>query len=474
MVVTPVHPNLAPALRVRYTRARTGGSRMAGIFKAYDIRGTVPDQIDERVAELVGRAAATHLNARRMVVGRDMRESGVGLTKALIAGITSTGCDVVDVGVVSTPMQYFACGSLGGDGGVQVTASHNPAAYNGFKISGRGVVPVGGDSGLPEIEKMVRDGIAAPAGVTPGRVERGDITRPYGRHILGLLHMGERRLRVAVDCANGMGGLEVENVLRRLPIDLHVLYPEPDGSFPNHEANPLNARNMRDVQALVLREKCDLGIGFDGDADRACFCDEKGGLVGNDIVTALLARELVPREPGGAVVYDLRSSRVVPQTIAALGGKPLRERVGHAFMKRTLRNARGPYGGELSGHFYFRDLWYTDSAIYAAGLVLSQLSRSAKPFSEHLADLRKYPTTGEVNFEIEDKDGTIERISREFADARQDRLDGITVEYPSWWCNVRKSNTEPLLRLVMEADDAATFDAAKARLLGILGTPSHH
>jgi phosphomannomutase len=231
---------------------------------------------------------------------------------------------------------------------------------------------------------------------------------------------------------------------------------------------------MRDVQALVLREKCDIGIAFDGDADRACFCDEKAGLVGNDLMTAMIARELVPREAGASVVYDLRSSRVVPQTIRALGGNPIRERVGHAFMKRTLRKAGGPFGGELSGHFYFRDLWYTDSGVYAAGLVLTQLSRGAASFSDHLRELRKYPTTGEVNFEVEDKDGQIEKIAATFADARQDRLDGITVEYPTWWCNVRKSNTEPLLRLVMEADDRATFETAQAKLLDILGTPSEH
>ncbi len=447
---------------------------MAGIFKAYDIRGTVPDQIDERTAELIGRAVATHLKARRLVVGRDMRASGVGLSRALIAGIRSTGCAVTDVGVVSTPMQYFACGHLGGDGGVQVTASHNPAAYNGFKISGPGVVPVGGDSGLVEIEAMVRGGISASAGVAPGALDTADISAAYTEKLVGMVKFGARRLKVAVDCGNGMGGFEVARVLRHLPIDIVGLYLEPDGTFPNHEANPLNPKNMRDLQALVLREKCDLGIAFDGDADRACFCDEKGGLIGNDIVTALLARELVAREPGASVVYDLRSSRVVPETIRALGGNPIRERVGHAFMKRTLRKAGGPYGGELSGHFYFRDLWYTDSGVYAAGLVMAQLSRSDRAFSDHLTDLRKYPTTGEVNFEIVDKDGKIEEIARAFPDARQDRLDGITIEYPTWWCNVRKSNTEPLLRLVMEANDAASFGAAKSTLMGMLGTPSDH
>jgi phosphomannomutase len=386
----------------------------------------------------------------------------------------ATGCDVVDVGVVSTPMQYFACGHVGGDGGVQVTASHNPAQYNGFKISGPGVVPVGSNSGLAEIEQMARAGVAAPAGVKPGRVESRDVSAAYGAKIRSMLRLGSRRLKVGVDCANGMGGLEVQHVLSGLPIDMITLYPEPDGSFPNHEANPLNPANMRDLIALVKREKCDIGIAFDGDADRACFCDENGDIVGNDIVTALLANDLVKPEPGAHVVYDLRSSRVVPQTIQALGGNPVRERVGHAFMKATLRRHAGPYGGELSGHFYFRDLWYTDSGVYAAGLVLGQLSRSNEPFSKMLAPLRRFPTTGETNFEVADKDALIENIAATFKDARQDRLDGITVEYPTWWCNVRKSNTEPLLRLVMEADDAATFAKVKAQLLGILGTPVAH
>jgi len=443
---------------------------MAGIFKAYDIRGTVPDQLDEVTAERIGHAVAAHLGAKRLVVGRDMRESGVGLSRALMRGINATGCDVVDIGVVSTPMQYFAVGSLGTDGGVMVTASHNPAAYNGFKISAKDVVPVGGDSGLADIEAMVRGGLPA-AGAAPGGVTTREVKGEYADRITSLLRFGGRRLKVAVDCGNGMGGLEVEHVMRRLPVDIVGLYLEPDGSFPNHEANPLNPANMRDVQAAVLREGCDLGIGFDGDADRACFCDEKGELIGNDLVTALLAPELVPQEPGCAVLYDLRSSRVVPQTVRALGGNPVRERVGHAFMKATLRRHRGPYGGELSGHFYYRDLWYTDSAILTAGLVMARLSRGTERLSDVAAPLRRYPTTGEVNFHVEDKDGKIEEVAAAFPDARQDRLDGITIEYDAWWCNVRKSNTEPLLRLVLEADDQATLETARAKLMALLGTP---
>ncbi len=449
---------------------------MAGIFKAYDIRGTVPDQIDEAIAERIGRAIALHLGAKHMAVGRDMRASGVGLTAALERGIMSTGCNVTNIGVVSTPMQYFAVGSLETDGGVMVTASHNPAAYNGFKISAKGCVPVGGGSGLPAIEQMVMDmgmeEVQAPEGVTPGTRAETSISEAYTARILELIGSIDRPLKVAVDCGNGMGGVEVDHVLTRLPIDMIGLYLEPDGTFPNHEANPLNPANMADVCRTVVEQGCDIGIAFDGDADRACFCDETGRIIPNDLVTAMLAGVLLPKEPGGAVVYDLRSSRVVPETIKACGGNPVRERVGHAFMKATLRSHEGPYGGELSGHFYFRDLWYTDSGALAAGLVMRLLAAQEGPLSGLVDHLRRYPNSGEVNFEVEDKDGTIERVAAAFPDARQDRLDGITIEYDEWWCNVRKSNTEPLLRLTLEANDQETFDRAYASVVEFLGTPA--
>lgn len=447
---------------------------MAGIFKAYDIRGTVPDQLDEERIEVIGRAIALHLQARTLVVGRDMRDSGVGLSQALIRGITATGCHVRDIGVVSTPMQYFAVGNLQTDGGVMVTASHNPAGYNGMKISARDVVPVGGGSGLEQIEHLFLGGAPVPLDVEPGEVLNIDVRPAYAERLLELVEPGPRRLKIGIDCGNGMGGLEVEHVLSRLPFDLEAIYVEPDGTFPNHEANPLNPANMRDLQALVVERGCDFGIAFDGDGDRACFCDEQGRIVGNDLVTAVLARELLPKHPGAGVLYDLRSSHVVPETITQLGGRPIRERVGHAFMKATLRREEALFGGELSGHFYFRDLWCTDSGVLAAALVACLASRTDGPFSALVDDLRRYHNTGEVNFEVQDKDGMIERIAETFSDARQDRLDGITVEYPEWWCNVRKSNTEPLLRLTLEAQDAATFETAKSRVLALLGTPVDH
>jgi phosphomannomutase len=447
---------------------------MGGVFHAYDVRGVWGRGIDEALCERIGRALALHLRCRTVCVGNDMRPSAIPAKAALVRGLVAHGCSVAEIGLASTPMQYFASGDGGFDAGVQVTASHNPGEYIGFKISGPGVTPVGGDSGLPEIERLATgtDPLAPPAGTRPGSSAPRDVREAYSRHALAFRKPGPRRPRVVVDCANGMGSLEVDLVLSRLGLDLEVLYPELDGTFPNHEANPLRPENLRDLQAAVLRSGADCGIAFDGDADRARFVDEKGGVVGNDHATALLAEEILPGEPpGAAVLYDLRSSRVVPETVAALGGRPIRERVGHAFMKARLRREKGPFGGEYSGHFYFRDNWCADSAVIACVLVLNRLSRDPRPFSEILAPLRRYPQTGEVNFEVEDKDGRIREIARIFADAKVDFLDGVTVEYPDWWFNVRKSNTEPLLRLCLEGTTPEAFERGRARVMPLLGTP---
>jgi phosphomannomutase len=303
-------------------------------------------------------------------------------------------------------------------------------------------------------------------------VTEWDAREAYSRHVLAYWKPAKRRPRVVVDCANGMGSLEVDLVLARMGLEVEVLYPELDGSFPNHEANPLRPENLVDLQAAVKEHRADIGIAFDGDADRARFVDEKGGVVGNDLATALLAEEILPGEPpGAAVVYDLRSSRVVPETVKALGGRPVRERVGHAFMKARLRGEKGPFGGEYSGHFYFRDNWCADSAVIACVLVLNRLSRDPRPFSEILAPLRRYRQTGEVNFEVQDKDARIREIAAAFPDAKVDLLDGVTVDYPDWWFNVRKSNTEPLLRLCLEGVTEDAFEKGRARVMPMLGTP---
>jgi phosphomannomutase len=447
---------------------------MAGVFHAYDVRGVWGREIDEALSERIGRAVAAHLGCRRACVGNDMRESAGPAKAALIRGLTAMGCSVEEIGLASTPMQYFACGNYTFDAGVQVTASHNPAEYIGFKVSGPGVVPVGGDSGLADIERLAtaKRPPEPPPGTKPGTVKSRDIRADYAAHVARFWRPGKRRLKVVVDCANGMGSLEVDLGLSRLGLDLSVLYPELDGTFPNHEANPLRHENLRDLQKAVTAAKADVGIAFDGDADRACFVDEKGGVVGNDLTTALLAEEILPGEPrGSAVVYDLRSSRVVPETIAALGGTPVRERVGHSYMKARLRREKGPFGGEYSGHFYFRDNWYADSGVLAAVHVLNRLSRETRSFSEILAPLRRYRQTGETNFEVKDKDGKIREIAAAFKDGEVDFLDGVSVHYPDWWFNVRKSNTEPLLRLCLEGVTQEAFEKGRARVMPFLGKP---
>jgi len=447
---------------------------MGGVFHAYDVRGVWGREIDEALAERIGRAVAAHLRPGRVCVGNDMRASAGPARDALVRGLTAMGCDVEEVGLASTPMQYFACGHGGFDAGVQVTASHNPAEYIGFKISGKGVLPVGGDSGLPEIERLATAAEApAPAkGTRPGRVVRREVGEEYGRHVLSFWRPGPRKPRVVVDCANGMGSLEVRHALSRLGLEMEVLYPDLDGTFPNHEANPLRHENLRDLQRAVVAGKADLGVAFDGDADRAAFVDEKGGVATSDLVTALLAEEILPREPrGAAVVYDLRSSRVVAETVRGLGGRPVREKVGHAFMKARLRKENGPFGGEYSGHFYFRDNWHADSGAIAAVEVLNRLSRDPRPFSEILAPLRRYFHTGEVNFEVADKEAKIREITVAFQDGGIDLLDGVTVNYPDWWFNVRESNTEPLLRLNLEGTTKDAFERGRARVMPFLGTP---
>ncbi|MCK6480779.1 MAG: phosphomannomutase/phosphoglucomutase [Planctomycetaceae bacterium] len=447
---------------------------MTGVFHAYDVRGIWGDGIDARLSERIGRAVALHLRPATACVGHDMRPSALPAKDALIRGLRAHGVAVTEIGLASTPMQYFATGHGNFDAGVQVTASHNPSQYIGFKISRKDVVPVGGDSGLKDIERLVlsEDPLDPPPGTAPGALTSRDIRKDYAAHVARFHRPGKRRLKVVADCANGMGSLEVDLGLSRLGHDLTVLFPELDGTFPNHEANPLRHENLRDLQEAVLARGADCGVAFDGDADRACFVDEKGQVVTNDLLTALIAGEVLPDEPAGsAVVYDLRSSRVVPETVTALGGRPIRERVGHAFMKARLRKEKGAFGGEYSGHFYFRDNWHADSGVIASTLVLNRLSREAVPFSGILAPLRRYRQTGEINFEVHDKDGKIREIADAFRDGEVDFVDGVTVNYPDWWFNVRKSNTEPLLRLNLEGLTPAAFEAGKARVMPFLGTP---
>lgn len=439
-----------------------------GIFKAYDIRGLYGTEITLELAERIGRAYAEFLKPGKVAVGRDMRSHGPAVTEALVSGLVRGGVTVHLIGESSTPMSYFAIGHYGLDGGIQVTASHNPAVYTGFKMSREEAIPISGDTGLDEIRRLV-EGAPLPDAPVAGGVHELDIREDYTAHVLA--QAGEiGPLTIAVDAANGMGGLEVEWVFPHLPVKLVPLYLERDGNFPNHEPNPLRKENLADLIACVRETGADLGVGFDGDCDRACFVDEQGEVVTNDLTTALLATEVLSREKG-PVVYDLRSSRALPETIAAHGGVPIRERVGHSFLKATMRREKCVFGGEFSGHYYFRENFNADSAIIAVVKLLTVLSADDRPFSELLAPLRRYRMTGETNFEVFDKDAKIEELAKAFADGEVDFVDGVTVQYDDWWFNVRKSNTEPLLRLNLEGMTEQAFEDGQRRVMEYLGEP---
>lgn len=439
------------------------------IFKAYDIRGLYPEELDEALMKRIGNAVAQFIDADRLVVSRDMRESGVSLSEVFIDGATDAGVDCVDAGLLSTPGNYFAIANYDFPGGVQITASHNPKEYNGLKVSRENAIPVGLETGLADIEKMATGGVYKRA-TAKGRVTRIEVLPDLKKHILSFA--GEiKPLKVVIDASNGMAGLVLPPVLDELPIETERLYFELDGSFPNHEANPLKEGVLKDLQKAVTESGADLGVCFDGDADRCAFVDEKGRIIPSDLVTALIARDYLEKEPGALILYDVRSSRAVREEIEAAGGRAIPERVGHAFMKATLRDKKGLFAGELSGHYYFRDNFYCDSASIGFVRMLTVLSKADKPLSELIEPLRRYSNTGEVNFRVEDKDARIREIAARFSDADISRLDGITVEYADWWFNVRKSNTEPLLRLVLEAATDAMRDEGFERVSEILGEP---
>ena len=450
---------------------------MGGIFKAYDVRGLYPEELNEGLARKIGRSFQFVLDdedralGNSLVVSRDMRSHSEPIARELIAGLTEAGFDVVDIGLATTPMNYFAVGSLGTAGGIQVTASHNPARYNGLKFSRRGARPVSGDHGIPLMEKKVAAG-DLPLAETPGQVSTAEVFDDYQAHVLRFLQRpeGARRLKVVVDAANGMGCI-YKPILETLGIELIPLYFELDGTFPNHEANPLKLENLRDLAATVLAEGADLGVSFDGDADRSAFVDEKGQPVGSDLTTALIGGELLARDPGKHVLYDLRSSRAVAEYIREAGGIPVRERVGHSFMKATLRQKEGVFGGELAGHYYFRDAFYADNAILAVVEILNLLWHSGKAMSEVVAPLLRYSKTPEINFQVEDKQGKMDALAERYSDAEIDYLDGITIQYPDWWCNVRPSNTEPYLRLVLEASTPEEMERRRDEIIAQLGQP---
>lgn len=450
------------------------------IFKAYDIRGLYPQELDLETARKIGHAFTRLLGAKRLLVGQDMRTHSPEVADAVIDGMLDAGAEVLDIGLASTPMVYFAIGSHQVDGGLVVTASHNPGEYNGMKLCGKGATPISRANGIADIERMCAEPYPGPVGKR-GERKQLDLLAAYADHVASFCTM-DRPVRIAIDAANGMAGYTLPAILERLPlVDAKTMLMEPDGTFPAHEANPIKEENLDPVRLLVKKSVAQLGVGFDGDADRCCFVDENGVTVSADLMTALLARQFLKKSPGSPIVYDLRSSWVVKEEIERAGGVAIRDRVGHSFIKATMREKGAVFTGELSGHFYFGDNFTTDSGVLAMVSALNLLGSKAaggQTLSQLTKDLRRYHATGEVNFEVADKDAAIAELKSRYADGRQDELDGITVEYGDlaqddwWWFNVRASNTEPFLRLNLEARTAQLRDERRDELIAILGAPA--
>ena len=452
---------------------------LAAIIKAYDVRGVYPDQLDAELAERVGAAFARVVGASRaaggpgaVVVARDMRPSGPELVAAFSAGVTGQGVDVIDIGLASTDQLYFAAGSLGLPGAM-FTASHNPAQYNGIKLCRAGATPVGQESGLAEIRDMVEAPIAA-SGDPAGQVSHRDLLGEYAAFLHGLVDLaGIRPLRVVVDAGNGMAGLTAPVVLDVPGLTVVPLYFELDGTFPNHEANPIEPENLRDLQRAVVAEGADLGLAFDGDADRCFLVDQAGALVSPSALTGLIAVRELERHPGAPIIHNLITSAAVPEVIREHGGVPVRTRVGHSFIKARMAETGAVFGGEHSGHFYFTDFWRADSGMLAALHTISALGHTpaGTTLSSLLAPYERYVASGEINSVVTDQAEATARVRRAFESepgVSFDDLDGMTVTGPDWWFNVRPSNTEPLLRLNAEAPDAAAMHALRDRVLALI------
>ena len=448
----------------------TSPDSLAAVFKAYDVRGIVPDQIDEELARATGRAFVQVVGAATVVVGHDMRPSSPGMARAFAEGASSAGADVTLIGLASTDQLYFASGHRGVPGAM-FTASHNPAQYNGIKMCRANAVPLGMDTGLADVRDLVAAGEPSVA-AEPGTVDECDLLDAYARHLLSLAPVTGRRLKVVVDAGNGMAGHTAPAVLGGLDLDVVPLYYELDGTFPNHEANPIEPANLVDLQAAVLAEGADIGLAFDGDADRCFVVDETGGLVSPSVLTGLIASRELARHPGSTVIHNLITSRAVPELVTELGGTPVRTRVGHSFIKATMAETDAVFGGEHSGHFYFRDFWRADSGMLAALHVLAALATTDRPLSGLLAEFSRYVDTGEINSTVADAPAKMTEVGDTFSGqdgVAVDDLDGLTVELADGaWFNLRASNTEPLLRLNVEAPDRERMIELRDQVLGMV------
>jgi len=452
---------------VKKTNAPTT-SVASGIFKSYDIRGTVPNQLNPDVARLIGRAFVAEIKGEAVAVGRDMRVHSDDLAEGLIAGLMDSGCRVVDLGRVSTDALYFAVGHLEMDGGIMITASHNPPEYNGFKLCRSQAEPLSGADGIDRMKMAIE--------MDDYNLDRGDGTRSLANvlpdfidHVLSFIDPKRLKpFKVVVDAGNGMAGAVLPAVFNRLPVKLIPMYFELDGTFPNHLANPIEPENIADLQKRVLAEKADFGVAFDGDADRMFLIDENGKPLGGDIVTLLVAKNLLAKNPGATILYNLICSKAVPEMIERQGGRAVRTPVGHALIKPLMKREGAIFGGEHSGHFYFQKNWYADSGLIAMLMAMEVLAEADQPLSALVASVDPYFRSGEINTKVKNISMTLEKIVEAFPDALPDRTDGITTSYDDWWFNVRPSNTEPLLRLNVEAHSADLLEEKTAELLAVI------
>jgi len=445
------------------------------IFKAYDVRGLYPSEVNEDAARLIGRGFVAFLGAKRIAVTRDMRLSSPSVASAFIDGAREQGAEVVDYGMCATDMMYFAVARDGHDGGAQITASHNPQAYNGIKLVRREAFPLSGDAGIGDIRDMIASNAIPPAAAAPGAVSRRDVLDDYVKHVMSFIDVSIiKPFNVVLDAGNGMAGMIAPRLFEQLPCRTTELCFEVDGTFPNHEANPLIEENRRDIVERVVRDKADIGIAWDGDADRCFFIDGRGEFIAGDFVTALLAEAFLLKHPGAKVVYDVRASYAVKDTVAKYGGTALMNRVGHAFFKRRMREEGAIFGGEVTGHYYFRDNFYADNGFIPALLVLELMSRKGQTLQQLLAPLReKYFISGEINTKMPDMrvvQEKLDALNARYSDAKTYTMDGVSVEYPDWHFNVRASNTEPLIRLNLEALTAELMERKRDEILTFIRT----
>ncbi len=447
---------------------------LSTIFKAYDIRGIYPEQLDEKITYLIGNALAVYLKPRSIAVGRDMRLSSPELFESMTRGINDAGVDVVDVGIVSTDGLYFAVGKYGYDAGVMITASHNPKEYNGFKICRSEAIPLSGAEGLNTIRDMVEQNQPK---IRPqrGNVARRNIDEAYTENCFSFANTEDLKpFKIVFDAGNGVAGSTLPRVLERLPmIEATELFFELDGSFPNHPASPIEIENLQDLIKAIAETRSDFGVAFDGDADRMFLVDANGKPIGGDLVTAMVAKSLLEQSQfnhgsGETIIYNAICSRAVPELIEKLGGKAVRTPVGHALIKPTMREHNAIFGGEHSGHFYFRDNWFADSGMIALLVCLELISKSDKPLHEIIAEIDPYVRSGEINSKVTDRGAKVDELAAKYTDGEIDRLDGLSVFYETWWFNVRASNTEPLLRLNVEADTESLMQKKRDELLALI------